>query len=110
MKLPNCKSVIISKEKLTDYILSEIHPIGKFKANFFRKFGFDETNVNLFEKAIWKIAKSQQIIEILPSVFGTKYIIDGEIKTPSEKPIKVRTIWIIETNQIRPRFVTIYPV
>ena len=56
MKLPNGKNAIVSKEKLTDYLLSETHATGKFKAKFFRNLGFDETNANLFEETIRKIA------------------------------------------------------
>ncbi len=110
MKLPNGNKAFISPDKLIDYILSEIHATGKFKAKFFRKHGFDKTNVQLFEKTLRKHAKSQQVTEVVGSEFGTKYIIDGEIDTPSEKIVKVRTIWIIEKGQINPRFVTVYPV
>ena len=31
MRLPNPDKVIITKEKLTDYLLSQSHPIGKSK-------------------------------------------------------------------------------
>lgn len=110
MKLPNGNKVIISPDKLIDYILSETHATGKFKAKFFRKRGFNETNIHLFEKALSKLAKSQEIADIISSEYGTKYIIDGEINTPSTKVVKVRTIWIIEKGQISPRFVTVYPV
>ena len=36
MKLPNADKAIISSEKLRDYILSPIHPIGRFKAAFLK--------------------------------------------------------------------------
>lgn len=52
MKLPNRRNVVIPREKLKNYLLSETHATGKFKARFFRNFGFDETNVGLFEKSI----------------------------------------------------------
>lgn len=110
MKLPNGSKAIISRDKLTDYVLSETHATGKFKAKFFRKLGFNETNIRLFEKALRKIAKSQEVIDIISSEYGTKYIIDGEIDTPGKKVVKVKTIWIIEKGQINPRFVTVYPV
>lgn len=110
MKLPQNDKVIIPIEKLTDYILSETHSTGKFKGDFFRSFGFSERNVNLFEKALLKIVKSQEVKETLISPYGKKYIIDGSMKTPVGKTIKVRTIWIIEEGQKRPRFITVYPV
>ena len=109
MKLPNRKNAIILKEKLTDYLLSETHATGKFKARFFRSFGFDETNVDVLENSIRKLSKGA-ISEESVSSYGTKYAIDGKIDTPSGKSIKVRTVWIIEKGQKRPRFVTVYPV
>ncbi len=110
MKLPNNNKTIISRDKLIDYVLSETHTTGKFKAKFFRRFGFNETNVHLLEKALLKLAKSQKVESVLSSDYGTKYIIDGEIKAPKGKTVRVRTIWIIEKGQSSPRFVTIYPV
>lgn len=109
MKFPGRKNLIISREKLTDYLLSETHATGKFKARFFRNLGFNENNVNLFENAIQKIAK-QPIKEESTSPFGVKYVIDGEIETPTGKIVQVRTVWIIEKGQKNARFITIYPV
>ena len=110
MKLPNSKNVSISKEKLTSYVLSETHAVGKFKAKFFRKLGFDGANISLLEDALRTITQSQEVKEELPSAYGTKYIVDGKMKTPSGKLIKVRTVWIVEEGQKRPRFITVYPV
>lgn len=110
MKLPNNEKVIVPKEKLKDYILSDTHLIGKFKAKYFNSMGFNEVNVDIFERSIRNIAKKQDITDMLETPYGTKYVIDGEIKSPSGKVSKVRTVWIIESGQKRPRFVTIYPV
>jgi hypothetical protein len=110
MKLPYNKNAIIAKEKLTKYVLSETHAVGKFKANFFRKFGFDETNVPLLEKALRTIEQSEEVKEESKSVYGTKYVINGRIKTPIGNAIKVQTVWIIEEKQKHPRFITVYPV
>lgn len=110
MKLPNASKVIISREKLTDYVLSETHSTGRFKAKFFRSLGFNEANVSLFVKALHTIANSEEIKEVSTTMFGAKYVIDGKINTPSGKVVKIRTIWIIEQDQKEPRFVTVYPV
>lgn len=110
MKLPHRKNAYIPKEKLTDYILSETHADGKLKAKLFRKFGFNETNVSLLEKSLLNIAYTQKVKDIVESIHGTKYVIDGKIKTPSGKILKIRTVWILEPNKNAPRFVTTYPV
>ena len=95
---------------MTDYLLSETHATGKFKAKFFRNLGFDETNADLLEESIRKLAQGNNIKEESSSPYGKKYIIDGKIDTPSERLVMMRTVWIIEKGQKRPRFITIYPV
>lgn len=110
MKLPNSSRAIIPKEKLINYVLSETHSTGKFKAKFFRGLGFNETNASLFEKALRTIANSEEIKDVSTTIYGAKYIIDGKINTPSGKMVKIRTIWIIEQDQKEPRFITVYPV
>lgn len=110
MKLPNSDKVIISREKLTDYILSETHSTGRFKARFFRTLGFNDANVSFFETILRTLADSEKIEEVIPSVYGTKYILDGKVNTPSGKTIRLRTVWIIEKGQNKPRFITVYPV
>lgn len=110
MKLPNSNKAIIPKEKLTDYVLSETHSTGKFKARFFRNLGFDETNIQILEGFLRKIAISGNVKDEIISPYGIKYVLDGKIEAPAGKSVKIRTIWIIEKGQNRPRFVTVYPV
>ena len=110
MKLPYRKKAYISEEKLTEYILSETHTVGKLKAKVFRAAGFDETNVSILKESLLAIAYSQEVKGVTTSPYGKKYVIDGKIQRPNGKVLKVRTIWIIETEQKFPRFVTTYPV
>lgn len=110
MKLPNREYVKISKDKLENYILSETHPVGKFKARLFKKLGFNKNNIHLFEMQLRKIAQTQDVTNVTPTLFGIKYTIDGEIETPNGSLIKIRSIWITEEKQNNPRFVTVYPV
>lgn len=110
MKLPYRKNVYIPKVKLTGYLLSQTHAVGRFKSEYFRTLGYDELNVSLFEEDLRTIAQSQDVKEILSTPYGTKYIIDGKIEAPSGRVVKLRTVWIIEEGQKRPRFVTVYPV
>lgn len=110
MKLPKSKDVYISKEKLTEYILSETHTVGKLKARFFRAIGFDKTNVDELEKALLTIAKKSEVKEVMSSKYGKKYIIEAKVTAPIGIKVKLQTVWIIETGEDRPRFVTVYPV
>lgn len=109
MKLPNQDKVYISPEKLTDYLLSETHSVGKSKAKFLRSVGFNESNVDVLEQCLILIAQSNEVVETTKTSHGTKFVIDGEIKTPIDVTAKLRTIWIIDAGEDIPRFVTAYP-
>jgi hypothetical protein len=109
VKLPSGKVAKIPIEKLEDYVLSEKHSTGKFKAKFFRKYGFDAYNVSLFKKSLGNIARSENVKSVQKTTYGTKYLLDGKINTPVGKMITVRTIWIIEKSEKQPRLVTAYP-
>lgn len=110
MKLPNAKDAFIPKEKFLDYLLSETHPVGKSKAKFFRKIGFNETNVDKFEKALLSIAYTNDTEEVNETAYDVNYIIKGVIKNPNHNLVTIKTVWFIETGQAKPRFVTAIPV
>ena len=94
---------------MTDYLLSETHPIGRWKAEFFRGLGFHETNVNLLLEGFRNIAKSEDVVKVASSPHGTKYVLEGSLLTPEKDQVYVKTVWIIDKDQDSPRFVTAYP-
>ncbi len=110
MKLPYRQNVTIPTEKLTEYLLSETHAVGKFKAKFFKSIGFDMTNAYALSKAIITIAKSEEVKEIISTPHGKKYIIDGQLLGLTGKMVRIRTVWIIEAEQMQSSFVTTYPL
>lgn len=109
MKLPNRENAYIPLSKLTGYLLSATHSVGKGKAGFFRMVGFDEVGIEVLEQGLLAIAQSEEIQEAMPSPYGTKYIIEGTLQTPTGRIVRLRTVWIMESGQGRPRFVTAYP-
>ncbi|OGE29722.1 hypothetical protein A2772_03065 [Candidatus Daviesbacteria bacterium RIFCSPHIGHO2_01_FULL_38_8b] len=110
MKLPQADKAIISREKLTDYILSESHPVGSSKARFFRGLGFNETNVGKLAKLLLRIPKENDIKNVRKFSYGTNYVIGGTIETPNGKTVKIITVWFMKTEKTKPSFVTTYPV
>lgn len=110
MRLPNAEEAQIDRNKLKRYLLSETHPVGRSKAKFFRGAGFDESKGVVLEQELIAIAKTEEVVETVSSRHGVKFVVDGTANTPSGKRIKLRTVWIIERGQDRPRFVTTYPV
>lgn len=110
MKLPNAKNAYIPKEKLLDYLLSETHIDGRTKAKFFRSIGFNADNISRLEAVLLKIATTQPVKNISESIHGIKYIIEGDIQSPTGKVARLRTVWILESDKTEPRFITAYPV
>ena len=110
MELPNKEKAYIPLAKLKDYLLSETHSVGKSKAKFLRSLGFNEVNVNLLKEGLIAIAHSGNVKDVVSSSHGVKYVIDGQLKVPVGGFIEMRTVWIIDKGQSRPRFVTSYPL
>jgi hypothetical protein len=106
---PNRESAYIPREKLTNYLLAESHPIGKSKAKFFRSLGFDETNLKKLEQGLLSIAHFGEVVKQVESSHGTKYVMDGELETPTGATVSIKTVWIVDIGQEQPRFVTAYP-
>ena len=109
MRLPNADKARVDRRELTDYLLSETHPVGRFKAKFFAELSFNQANPEQLEEQLLVIARNEPVVEVVNSPFGTKYIVDGRISTPSGKEALIRTIWLIEHGSDEPRFVTAYP-
>ncbi len=110
MKLPNREFSYVPHAKLKGYLLSETHAVGRSKAKFLRMIGFNETNIDLLERGLTSIAQTNEITVAISSPHGTKYIIDGSLRTPSNRLIDIRTVWIIDKGQENPRFVTAFPI
>ena len=109
MKLPNAASAYVPRSKLSEYLLSETHVVGKSKARFFRRFGFNEKNLALLERGLISIALDNELAEQTSTPHGNKYTIDGVLETPTGRTITIRTVWIIEEGEDNPRFVTAHP-
>ncbi len=109
VKLPHGDDAIVPLRKLTAYLLSESHPVGSSKAVFLRSLGYSDDSVRLLEKGLLAIAQNGEVVEDVSTPHGIKYVVDGEIETPRGGIAFMRTVWIIESDQERPRFVTAYP-
>jgi lactate dehydrogenase-like 2-hydroxyacid dehydrogenase len=110
LKLTNNSLAYIPSGKLTAYLLSETHSVGKSKAKLFRSVGYNELNVSLLKESLLSIAHTEDILDTQSSEHGVKYVIEGMLQTPAGGTLKIRTVWIIDRGQDRPRFVTAYPV
>jgi hypothetical protein len=110
MQLPNRLQAYIPPEKLSAYLVSETHAVGSAKAKFFRALGFDEANTEALEQGLLAIAHHAEVRDVVPTPHGVKYVLDGTLNTSQGTSGSIRTVWIVETGEENPRFVTAYPI
>lgn len=111
MKLPYRNRASLPPEKINNYLLSLTHEKGKHKAIFFRRLGFNETNTDLFEKALLKIAHTNDVHSFRDIVnngvyLGKSYAIVGTI-TGINGIANIKTVWRILKNKRKPSLVTV---
>jgi hypothetical protein len=109
MKLPGNQDAVVQDGKLATYLLSDTHPVGKAKARYFKSIGYSIANADQLKDDLIAITTSNEVTETVDTLFGTKYVVDGDIISPTGIKARVRTIWIFEIGEVYPQLVTAYP-
>jgi hypothetical protein len=104
MKLPHAPEAEVSRTKIVNYLLSETHVVGRHKAVLFRALGYDVKRWRALADAL----KRHAVTKEEPSPFGTRFVIEGIMKTPSGRVPSVRSVWFLRHQGSIPRFVTAY--
>jgi hypothetical protein len=110
MKLPNAEQAIVTEAKITTYLLMETHPEGGGKSLFFIHFGFSVAQWETFAQALICHAHEHEVVKMEPTRFGTRYVVEGELYTPSGRKPAVRVVWFLRLGETMPRLVTAYPL
>lgn len=109
MKLPHAEPAVAEREKIADYLLAASHPDNGGKAEFFGRLGFRRDEWKTLADALLKLARETEVWSSATSPHGQKFVIIGQIETPSGRPANVQTIWIMDTGTAAARLVTAYP-
>ena len=110
MKLPHREKAYVPIAKVRDYLLAEKHPKGWSKAKLLRALGHDDRTIDIIIQNLLDIAYSQEVRDTYESRYGISYVLDGFLQTPSGVSVRFRTVWCIDNDAERPRFVTGYPL
>lgn len=109
MKLPLAQNAYVDASKVRDYLLSSEHPVGRHKAALFVSFGYHRADWRRLRRDLKGIAIRGTAELITAGEFGRKFQIRGILQTPSGRPLRVVTVWIVRSGDSFPRFVTAYP-
>ena len=101
-------SAAISSGKLRDYLLSPTHPIGRYKATFFRALGYEQSSWEILESDLRSMLSAEaERSEV--TIYGRKFEVRGTIVGPNGRSARLAAVWIILVGEAVPRFVTAFP-
>jgi hypothetical protein len=109
VKLPNAERAAIDARKVRAYLLSKSHPIGRFKAAFFARAGFEAANWADLVSQLRDLAVRGEAVPGKATKYGQKYEISGILKGPSGVSLEVTTVWLVPTGANAARLVTVHP-
>ncbi len=109
MSLSNADRAVVAPTKIREYLLSETHPVGRFKAAVFITLGYSANRWEILRDDILALARTGPAAPGKPSPFGQTFEVDGILTGPSGRSVEIRTIWIVPATESPPRFVTAFP-
>ena len=96
--VPNRQYALVEHGKIVGYLLSSEHPVGRNKARLFARCGYDPGNAHELTADLKRIITEGQLVKVIESPWGLKYIVDGMLHCSRGTTLGIRTVWIIETE------------
>jgi len=95
--------------KRTQYLLNVNHDEGRGKALFYMLVGFSSEQWEQLAQALINHVNENEIAREETTHFGTRYVVEGILKTPVGRDVQLRSVWFISKGTSIPRLVTAYP-
>ena len=108
MKLPVVMKVRVDPAKVRCYLLSASHPVGRYKAVFFRSLGCSAVNWMQLAQNLAELAASREAT-VRETEYGEKYEVRGTLKGPNGRSAEIVTVWFVPSGSDVARLVTAYP-
>lgn len=109
MLIPNLERALIDPRKLTEYLLAPDHPEGGPKAAFFIALGFSAARPEDLGDAL-RAHAANDVAAFPETPFGIKYVVEAPFTGRNGRHRMLRSIWLVQTGEDFPRFVTAYPL
>jgi hypothetical protein len=107
MKLPNGDQAIVDIRKLLDYCLNPQHPRGRNKARVFASVGIRESDAEELRVAILSAARDAEAELGVANAYGQRYIVDFDCRR-QERQVRIRSTWIVRSEDGLPRLTSCY--
>jgi len=107
--LPNAEQAIVEPAKIRDYLLSQSHPVGRFKAVVFLSLGYTSEDWARLCDDLLSLARAGEARPGQQSEYGRKYEVSGTLQGPNGRVRSITTIWLVPVSESRPKFITAFP-
>ena len=108
--LPHADHAIIDEAKICDDLLSDTHPVGRFKARVLHSLGYTVESWTGLRDDLLHHGQTGSVERIEMSAYGMKVVISATLKGPNGASRAFRTVWMIPDQSRQPRLVTAFPV
>jgi hypothetical protein len=107
--LPHADHAIVDEAKICNDLLSDTHPVGRFKARVFRSIVYTiESWIRLRDDLLHQ-GQSGSVQRIEMSAYGMKVVITATLKRPNGASSPFRMVWMLPAQCRQPRLVTAFP-
>jgi hypothetical protein len=107
--LPHADHAIIDEAKICDDLLSDTHPVGRFKARVLHSLGYTVESWTGLRDDLLHHGQTGSVERIEMSAYGMKVVISATLKGPDGASRPFRTVWLIPDHSTQPRLVTAFP-
>jgi hypothetical protein len=107
--LPAIERAIVDPAKVRGYLLSSVHPVGRFKAVVFSALGYRTEAWEVLRDDLLALARDGAAIPGQISVYGQKYEVSGTLHGPSGRQARITSVWLVPVGGEAPRFITAFP-
>ena len=107
--LPNAEKAVIDPAKIRDYLLSPVHPVGRFKAVVFQALGYTAEGWEQLRDDILCFVSGSEIFTTVETAWGLRFKIRSQWQGANSRSLSVITIWQEDRESEVLRFVTLYP-
>lgn len=109
MQIPNARSAYVPPDKVSEYLLSNTHPVGKTKRALLELLGYGPDDPGRLAADLLRLVQDNPVEAMIRTPYGTKWIVSGFLRGPAGLGASMRTVWLIEEGTTTPRFITAYP-
>ena len=107
--LPEGTHAEISRDKIVQYLLNDVHRYGRAKSRYFRAFGFSPDQPEALRGALREHPMRNEVVRTTLTEYEFRYVVECTLRSPDGRDPCIVTVWQIAAPGRPPRLITAYP-